>query len=110
MMPWILFESAPIPGFLTQEESSWSYLEGFEYLTERGVVPSFTVWYPLFDRPIAPKSEYYLKLGESLHKAYSLPRLCRRSSRILRASSLSPRCANEAPSPSALSAAFFASK
>ncbi len=63
------FESAPISGFLTQEESLRSYLDGFEYLTERGVIPSFTVWYPLFDKPSAPKTEYYLELGEGLHQA-----------------------------------------
>jgi len=62
------FEAAPISGFLSREESLQSYIEGFEWLTERGVIPSFTVWIPLFDRPSAPKTEYYLKLGESLHQ------------------------------------------
>lgn len=63
------FESAPVPGFLSQDESLKSYLEGFDYLTERGVIPSFTVWIPLFDRASAPETAYYLELGEGLHKS-----------------------------------------
>jgi hypothetical protein len=62
------FESAPIAGFLAREESLQSYTDGFEWLTERGVVPSFTVWIPLFDRASSPQTEYFLELGNRLHQ------------------------------------------
>ncbi len=63
------FESAPfLQGCLSHEESLRSYLEGFRWLTERGIVPSFTVWVPLTDRRLSPKTEYFLTLAEELHK------------------------------------------
>lgn len=63
------FESAPVAGFLTQQESLQSYTEAFDWLTEHGIVPSFTVWIPLFDRPASPQTEYFLELGYRLHQS-----------------------------------------
>jgi hypothetical protein len=62
------FEGAPIEGFLSQEESLHSYLEAFAWLTARGIIPSFTVWIPLFNWENAPSAEYFLKLGNGLHE------------------------------------------
>ncbi|MHC4744646.1 MAG: radical SAM protein [Planctomycetota bacterium] len=62
------FEAAPFEGFLSQEESLQSYLEGFAWLTERGIAPSFTVWIPLFEWESAPQAEYFLELGSGLHE------------------------------------------
>lgn len=62
------FEAAPIKDFLSQKESLQSYLEGFAWLTERGITPSFTVWIPLFNWDNAPQAEYFLELGNGLHQ------------------------------------------
>jgi hypothetical protein len=67
------FECAPRPGFLSQDEALKSYLEGFEFLIERGIVPWFTVWTaaPIvggFQVDDPPPTEFYLRLGQGLHE------------------------------------------
>ena len=67
------FECAPRPGFLSQTEAMKSYLEAFEFLIKRGIVPWFTVWTasPLmggFKIDDPPPTEFYLRLGQGLHE------------------------------------------
>jgi len=67
------FECAPRPGFLTPDEALKSYIEAFEFLIKRGVVPWFTVWTasPLvggFSEDDPPPTEFYLKLGVAVHE------------------------------------------
>ncbi|OGP60347.1 MAG: hypothetical protein A2V67_09760 [Deltaproteobacteria bacterium RBG_13_61_14] len=66
------FECAPRPGFLSQDEALNSYLEGFEFLIERGIVPWFTVWTAFsvggFQVDDPPPTEFYLRLGQGLHE------------------------------------------
>lgn len=67
------FECAPYSGFLSQDEALKSYLEGFEFLIERGIVPWFTVWTaaPMvgdFQVDDPPPTEFYLRLGAGLHE------------------------------------------
>ncbi len=67
------FECAPRPGFLSREEAFKSYLEAFEYLIERDVVPWFTVWTaaPIvggFSVDDPPPTDFYLRLGQELHE------------------------------------------
>lgn len=67
------FECAPRPGFLTRDEAMKSYIEAFEFLILRGIVPWFTVWTasPLvggFSEDDPPPTEFYLKLGAALHE------------------------------------------
>ncbi len=67
------FECAPRPGFLSRDEALKSYLEGFEFLIERGIVPWFTVWTAVpvvggFQIDDPPPTEFYLRLGQSLHE------------------------------------------
>jgi len=67
------FECAPRPGFLSQEEAFRVYLEGFDRLIERGVVPWFTLWtaHPLvgdFQAGDPPGTAFYLRLGRELHE------------------------------------------
>ncbi|HUT56176.1 MAG TPA: radical SAM protein [bacterium] len=67
------FECAPRPGFLSQEQALKSYLEGFEYLIERGILPWFTVWTAVpiaggFNPGDPPSTEWYLRLGLGLHE------------------------------------------
>lgn len=67
------FECAPRPGFLTQDEAFTSYVEAFDFLLERGVVPWFTLWTasPLvggFSEDDPPPTEFYLALGAALHE------------------------------------------
>ncbi len=67
------FECAPHPGFLSRDEALKSYLDGFEFLIERGIVPWFTVWtavpqvggFQVYD---PPPTEFYLRLGQGLHE------------------------------------------
>lgn len=67
------YECAPRPGFLSRDEALKSYLEGFELLIERGIVPWFTVWTAVpmvggFEIDDPPPSEFYLRLGQGLHE------------------------------------------
>lgn len=67
------FECAPKQGFLTQEDSFNAYLNAFEFLLKRDIVPSFTIWtpYPLvggFKEKDPPDTEWYLKLGVKHHE------------------------------------------
>ncbi|MBU0993087.1 MAG: hypothetical protein KJ737_11395 [Proteobacteria bacterium] len=67
------FECAPRKGFLSQDEALKSYIEGFEFLIKRGIVPWFTVWTasPLvggFSENDPPPTEFYLRLGETVHE------------------------------------------
>jgi hypothetical protein len=67
------FECAPRPGFLSQDEALKSYIEAFEFLIERGIVPWFTVWTasPLvggFSEDDPPPTEFYLRLGAAVHE------------------------------------------
>jgi len=67
------FECAPRPGFLTRDEALKSYIEAFEFLIKRGIVPWFTVWTaaPLvggFQADDPPPTEFYLRLGQELHE------------------------------------------
>jgi len=67
------FECAPRPGFLSREEAIKSYLQGFEFLIERGILPWFTVWTasPIaggFETSDPPDTEWYLRLGQGLHE------------------------------------------
>lgn len=67
------FECAPRPGFLSRDDALKSYIEAFEFLIKRGVVPWFTVWTasPLvggFSEDDPPPTEFYLQLGETLHE------------------------------------------
>lgn len=67
------YECAPRPGFLSRDEALKSYLEGFEFLIERGIVPWFTVWTaaPMvggFEIDDPPPTEFYLRLGQGLHE------------------------------------------
>jgi hypothetical protein len=67
------FECAPRPGFLTRDEALTSYIEGFEFLIKRGIVPWFTIWAasPLaggFSEDDPPPTEFYLNLGSALHE------------------------------------------
>lgn len=54
-------------------EALKSYIEAFEFLVKRGIVPWFTVWTasPLvggFSEDDPPPTEFYLKLGEAIHE------------------------------------------
>ncbi len=67
------FECAPHPGFLSRDEALKSYLDGFEFLIERGIVPWFTVWTAVpqvggFQVDDPPPTEFYLRLGQGLHE------------------------------------------
>jgi hypothetical protein len=67
------FECAPRPGFLTRDEAFRSYIEAFEFLVERGIVPWFTVWTasPLvggFSEDDPPPTDFYLRLGAAVHE------------------------------------------
>ena len=67
------FECAPHPGFLSRDEALKSYLDGFEFLIVRGIVPWFTVWTAApqvggFQVDDPPPTEFYLRLGEGLHE------------------------------------------
>ena len=67
------FECAPRPGFLSQDEALKSYLHGFEFLIERGIVPHFTIWTAVpivggFQVDDPPPTEFYLRLGQGLHE------------------------------------------
>jgi hypothetical protein len=67
------YECAPRPGFLSPDEALKSYLEGFEFLIERGIVPWFTVWTANpkiggFHSDDPPPTEFYLRLGGGLHE------------------------------------------
>jgi len=67
------YECAPRSGFLSQDEALKSYLEGFEFLIERGIVPWFTVWTAVpmvggFQIDDPPPTEFYLRLGQGLHE------------------------------------------
>jgi len=67
------FECAPRPGFLSQDEALKSYLSGFEFLIERGIVPHFTCWLAMpicggFQVDDPPPTEFYLRLGQGLHE------------------------------------------
>ena len=67
------FECAPRPGFLSRDEAFKSYIEGFELLIERGVVPWFTVWTAMpivgdFEVDDPPPTDFYLRLGQGLHE------------------------------------------
>jgi hypothetical protein len=67
------YECAPRPGFLSRDEALKSYLEGFEFLIERGIVPWFTVWTATprvggFQIDDPPPTGFYLRLGQGLHE------------------------------------------
>lgn len=67
------FECAPRSGFLSQEEAFAGYVEAFETLLERGIVPWFTVWTAVpfvggFEVDDPPPTEFYLRLGQKLHE------------------------------------------
>lgn len=60
-------------GFLSRHEALKSYLEGFEFLIERGIVPRFTVWTATprvggFKIDDPPPTGFYLRLGQGLHE------------------------------------------
>lgn len=61
------------PGLLSREQALASYLSGFEFLIERGIVPWFTVWTAAqglggFSPEDPPPTEFYLRLGRGLHE------------------------------------------
>lgn len=67
------FECAPKPGFMTQEEAFKSYLNAFEFLLKRDIVPGFFIWTanPIvggFKEKDPPETEWYLQLGQKLHE------------------------------------------
>jgi hypothetical protein len=65
-------EMVPAQGFKTTEEAIASNLEAFEWMLRHDIVPFFTFWSVLpgsqFKRGDVPSVEYFLTLGEGLHK------------------------------------------
>ncbi|MEW5737093.1 MAG: radical SAM protein [Thermodesulfobacteriota bacterium] len=56
------------PGLKSRDEALRSYLAGFAFLIERGIVPWFTVWTDPASPDAPPPTEFFLRLGQGLHE------------------------------------------